>query len=223
MPVADLTGMRASAVLLLATLAGPVDAQDRHFLVLFGAQSMPYRAEFTHTWATVARVGPAGVQADTVSWLPATLDIAPLRLRSEPGVNLSLADTFAWVRTFGGRVSVWGPFEITADKHRRFLARRADLDGGGVRYRAVGSFSVRDWSVSNCGQSFARVFSVVGRRYVQPTPIPGKNGTSLLAERMLEADLVIDPSADHGWLLPLVGVDPATITRRQPGEWVPLR
>jgi hypothetical protein len=208
-------------VLAALLLAAPAD--DRHFLVRYGAQGAPYRTLLTHTWATVVRVGPAGVQSDTISWMPATLDIRPLAVVPEPGVNLTLADTFAWVRSWDGAVSVWGPFEVRADKHRRFLARKAELDGGGVRYRALGSVSRDDLSISNCGQSFTRVFSVIGRKYVQPTPLPGKTGTSLLAERVIENGLVIDPAADHGWVLPLAGVDPAAVTRRRPGDRVPRR
>lgn len=214
---------RPLALFALAVAAAPAFAQDRYFLVLYGAQGTPYRTSETHTWATVARVGPAGVRADTISWLPATLHIRPLALRTEPGVDLPLADTFAWVAGWGGRVSVWGPFEIDGERYARLVARKAELDGGAVSYRALGSFSRADPSVSNCGQSFTRPLPEVGWRYVQPTPLPGFNGTSLLAERLVRSGTIPDPGADHGWLLPLVGVDPAAVTRRQPGERVPRR
>jgi hypothetical protein len=70
---------------------GPVICY-RHYATLFGAQSVPFRIRYTHTWGTVVRtaVTPTGeypVQIDTVSWMPATLEIRPLALRPEPGVT----------------------------------------------------------------------------------------------------------------------------------------
>jgi hypothetical protein len=191
---------------------------------LFGAQSVPYQVRYTHTWATVVRtaVTPAGeypVEIHTVSWMPATLQIRPLALRPEPGVNLNLAETFAWVATFDGRVSCWGPYEIRADRYQRYVARKEELVNEGFQYRAIGALT-RTGEVSNCGQSFARASPTVGR-FLQPTPAPGENGTSRLMQRYLRADGLEEAPPTHDWILQVIGADRYQFTRRQPGERVP--
>ena len=54
---------------------------------MFGSQSTPKLPRYTHTWVTVVRVavGPGGrpeVEQHSISWMPATLDIDPLRGRA---------------------------------------------------------------------------------------------------------------------------------------------
>src|SRR4051794_40775235 len=83
-----------------AVPAGEALGQPRYFLTLFGGKSVPFKPNTAHTWATFAKITPAAdgtmqVETVTISWLPATADVHPLRLRSEPGKNFSLPDTFA--------------------------------------------------------------------------------------------------------------------------------
>ena len=74
-------------------------APEEHFYVLiFASQSVPRLPAFSHTWATVVRtVGGPGpspeLEAHTISWLPATLDIRTFRFTVEPGTNLGLHET----------------------------------------------------------------------------------------------------------------------------------
>lgn len=227
--------------LLLAALLGPAAAGsperqppppppgpvlgERYYATVFGTQSVPLRIKYTHTWATYVRtvVTPAGefpAAINTVSWMPATLDIRPLALRPEPGVNLNLAETFAWVATFNGRVSCWGPYEISADRYGRLVARKEQLDTGEFQYRAIGALTRRG-DVSNCGQSFARSAPQVGRRYLQPTPDPGENGTSRLVARYERLDAFVGGPVKHDWILTVIGADQYPFTRREPGERVP--
>ncbi|MFO0847701.1 MAG: hypothetical protein U0871_03935 [Gemmataceae bacterium] len=227
-------GRSVPVVLASAVLIGPASAQpaaappaagERYYMTLFGTQSALYRTSHTHTWATFVRtaVTPTGevpVAVDTVSWMPATLDIHPLRLRREPGVNLTLGQTLDWVASFNGKVSAWGPYEIDADRYSRFIARKNELESGAIEYRAIGALTRRG-EVSNCGQSFARSSPIVGRRYLQPTPSPGENGTSKLAQRYLKVGALADDGATHPWLLPVMGADRYPITLRQPGERIP--
>src|SRR5439155_25181493 len=95
----------------------PSVAGERYYMTLFGTQSVPFRTRYTHTWAIFARTAmtPAGevvVAVDTISWMPATLEIRPLALVPEPGVNISHLETVRWLASFDGRVSAWGPYEI---------------------------------------------------------------------------------------------------------------
>ncbi len=68
---------------------------ERFYVLVFASQSVPRTPAYAHTWATVVRAvdrpgGRPAPEAHTISWLPATLDIRPLRPRVEPGVNLGL-------------------------------------------------------------------------------------------------------------------------------------
>src|SRR5262245_19954113 len=62
----------------------------RYYIIVFGSQSTPKLARYTHTWATVIQVtetdGGPRIEHHTISWMPATLQIRPLRFRPEAGV-----------------------------------------------------------------------------------------------------------------------------------------
>jgi hypothetical protein len=199
--------------------------RERYYITVFGGQSVPYRTQQTHTWATFARtvIGPDGerpVEVQTISWMPATMRIRPLALRPEPGVNLTLSQTYAWMASVGGRVSVWGPYELTADQYMRYMERKEELDLGEIAYRALGGLR-KDAPVSNCGQSFSRASRRLAREYEEPTPAPGINGTSVLVKRYIDSGVF--PPTQHLWLLPLIGADQYPTTHREPGERVPKR
>jgi hypothetical protein len=200
-------------------------ASERYYITIFGAQSVPFRARYTHTWATFARTvaSPSGeqlVEVTTISWMPATLQIRPFAVRPEPGVNLSLADTFAWISSFNGRVSVWGPYEISAERYALALARKAELESGSVSYRATGTFTGNS-KVSNCGQSFTQAAPLLSFGYQQPTPAPGINGTGRLAVRSSTSGEFINPEVTYNWLLSAIGANQYPTSHRQPGERVP--
>ena len=50
------TVLLAAGSLGCLTSASPVRADERYFLVVFGAEPCPYRAKYTHTWATIAKL-----------------------------------------------------------------------------------------------------------------------------------------------------------------------
>src|SRR5438874_9329229 len=56
---------------------------ERFYALVFASQSVPRRPAYSHTWATAVRAAdypgqPPSLEAHTISWLPATLDIRPL-------------------------------------------------------------------------------------------------------------------------------------------------
>ena len=211
---------------MLGALQGPIHVpQERYYMVLFGAQSVPFTTRHTHTFATFVRtellpVGERVTSVDTVSWMPATLKIRPSAMFPERGVNLTSGQTVDWIATFDGRVSKWGPYEINADRYTRFIARKMELESGEIQYRAVGAITRND-PISNCGQSFARSSPIVGRRYLQPTPSPGENGTSDLARRYQRVGAFEGNGEIHDWLIPVIHADVYPSTTRLPGDKVP--
>ncbi len=82
---------------LTTILSAPPAAGD--YLMVFSAESVPYRPTRAHTFAAVVRVGAAADGAPFVldvfslSWLPASGVIRPFALRSEEGRNVPLDET----------------------------------------------------------------------------------------------------------------------------------
>ena len=199
--VLGLIGWWLSASTVLAQPA----AESRYFLVLYGAQSVPFRAADTHAWAAFVKTTPSTggqvtVHADTISWMPATLRIHPWDLRREPGVNLTGEQTLEWARSVNARITMLGPFEIDQEHYERLSARKNELESGNISYRAIGGLT-RNAPVSNCGQSFTRASSIVGRRYWQPVPLPGERGVKRLAARYARFGEFVTPGAATDWPL----------------------
>lgn len=220
-----MTPPRLLVVLLLTVaISTPVVAQPAvsYYGTVFGSGSNPLRAKHTHTFATFSRVTetPAGpvVENHTISWMPATLNIRPLALRPEVGVNLTQEESLRWAESHGIRTSAWGPFTISPERFDALLARKADLESGQIRYRAIGGLR-KSSAISNCGQSFPRA-GVVGQKYLQPTPLPGEVGTSRLVERGLRHSPY--PVYERPDLLPAVLAPGHPVVHREPHEQVAL-
>ena len=134
-------GFAFVAALLLATRASAADPDgSRYFFILFGGQSVPFRARTAHTWATYVKTVPqadGGVTVEyfTVSWLPADLDVKPLKLRTVAGHNWTLEETLALAATQHNRISVWGPYEIDEPRFAFAEEQRQRLESEVPRYR----------------------------------------------------------------------------------------
>lgn len=199
----------------------PSPPGHHYYITIFGSGQNPLRFKRTHTFATITHLqetpdGPV-VENSTISWMPATLNIRPFALRPERGVNLTQEESLRWAESKRLRTSVWGPFEIPERRYYLYMARKAELESGEFAYRATGAWR-EGQPVSNCGQSFSRV-TTAGQYYVQPTPFPGEQGTSVLVDRMVR--YAINPLIEYPEVRPLV-VDPsAAVIHRQPGQRVP--
>jgi hypothetical protein len=101
----------------LALLAAGKPEYEHYYVLIFGSQLPVAIPRYTHTWATMVKTseppgGPCRVlEVQTISWMPATLDIHPLRCWVECGANLDLCTTLHEVLRHKERVSLWGPYE----------------------------------------------------------------------------------------------------------------
>ena len=213
------------AVAALALAAGPAAADDppgtRYYFLLFGGQSVPFQPRTGHTWATWVRATPTGagpvmLEPTTISWLPPDGRVRPWRLRSSPGHNFTLDETLAIMAGVNGRVSVWGPFEV--DANRYYLARQqaAVLEGGAVRFRSLDSLG-RNRQVVHCVHAVTFADPAVSR-YRQPVLRVGEPGTSKLADKYLHNGAFVGGAATHDWIIPALGLDRHPVIRREPGE-----
>lgn len=193
------------ALALTATAQAPCGPSERYYVTVFGGQGDLFRPRTAHTWATFARtaVTPAGeqvVSVDTISWLPATLNVRPWALRAEPGVNLTLEETFAFMGSHRRqRVTAWGPYEITADRYQQALAQKALLESGAVRYHSLGLFG-RKSDVLHCIDGVTRT-DPVWERKANPSYWFGEAGTAQAVRAAVRSGVILNPSVTHPWLL----------------------
>lgn len=219
--------MTVSPLLLAAAVglapAAPDPPGTRYYFLLFAGQSVPFQARTAHTWATWVRATPTAGRAvaldtQTISWLPADLDVRPLLLRTKVGKNWSLADTLAVMARNNARVSLWGPFETDAGRYYRAVEQARTLESGAVRFRSIDSLTRRP-GVQHCVHAVTYADPVV-RKYIQPVLRVGEPGTSRLAVKYQRAG-AFQSDETHDWLIPALGLDAAGLVRREPGEPIP--
>ena len=116
--------------------------REAYYMLVFDADGGAARS--SHTFATFVKATGQGskeeddqLEAHTISWMPASLEIAVLRRTPEPGANLDLSATLRWAQSVGARVSMWGPYRIEKELYDRALTQEERLRSGRVLYKAV--------------------------------------------------------------------------------------
>ncbi len=239
-----LLGRVAVAVLLAATASGcaamsartptpaaqvrfqeletpPPPTGERYYALVFGSQSHPKVAKYTHTWATAVRVldqgpdKPPVIQPHTISWMPASLDVRICRFWIEPGVDLDLHTTMQLVLSQEQRVSVWGPYEIRPGIYRKFLMQKEFIDSGQVGYQAVdviGEAALTGYGC-DCIHAITDADAMFPRGYY-PLRRFGDDASQFIVNQLLERGAVLDPGRTHDWLIPTLKLDQYPIHRR---------
>ena len=213
-PAAEISPREAAAI--------PTPPGERYFLLIWGSQSCPKQPKYTHTWATVAKVtgcagpGAPAVETHTISWMPASLDIHPESFRVEPGANLELHFTIKEMLRNGERVSLWGPYEVRPGFYHRFTVQKGFLDSGAVGYQCIDSVgeAARYGNGCDCIHAVTDMDPLYSRnRY--PLSYFGNSASRHIVHQIQTRPIIVCPENDHGWLLPLMGLDEYPITRRQ--------
>lgn len=222
----NLGRMAALTGFLLAFSAGGASAGEFYYVMIFGSQGHPKQLRYTHTWATFVKAVGEGadpnayaLEANTISWLPETLDVKVWRLRPEPGTNLDLDQTLAAVYSRNEHVTMWGPFRVQKAIYERSLAVRGILDNDTAQYRAISGPG--NLLISDCIHAVAAVDPLFGRGHYPLIRI-GKPASRYIA-REAARRTVFDPSAtDNRWLIPRFGLDRYPIEVVSPAE-IPRR
>jgi hypothetical protein len=219
------------ALVALALAAAPAAAQDpldppgtRYYFLLFGGQSVPFKPRTAHTWATWVKATPTGagpvmLESQTISWLPPDGRVHPWKFRSSVGHNHTLEGTLAIMAGVNSQVSLWGPFEVDANRYCLALQQAATLESGAVRFRSFDSLG-RNRAVQHCVHAVTFADPAVSR-YRQPVIRVGEPGTSNLAEKYLRNGAFVGGAATHDWLVAALGLDRHPLIRRVPGEHIP--
>lgn len=219
-PAAEISPRQAAAI--------SAPPGERYFILVFGSQSTPKRAKYTHTWATVVKV--TGCESDapviephTISWMPATLDIHPRSRSVEPGTNLELNFTIEEMLRNDERVSVWGPYEIGPGLYNRFLVQKGFMESGQVGYQCIDSVgeAARNGNGCDCIHAISDMDPLFSRGAYALIYF-GDAGSQRIVHELHRRPIIIHPEADHTWLMTQLGICKYPIVqRRYIGRTVP--
>jgi hypothetical protein len=199
----------AVATVLLA--AGSARAADDFYLTVFTAETVPFRSKYTHTFVAFQRVpcGGGPVEQHHISWLPANLNGRRITLHPEPGVNLPVADTFAYCRKHEMRMSAWGPYRIKPELFEMLKCQAAKLSAGTVMYKPTDNLYNSDYA-ANC---YHAIWQPVAphRKYSGAFNCGDASGAATV---QLFRCWIIDPCQTHDAVLDLVVPKGETVLRR---------
>jgi len=201
----------------------PAPPNERYYLLVFGSQSEPKKAKYTHSWATAVKVVDQGagqppcIDARTISWMPATLDINPYQFRVECGTDLDLCTTINEMLKNDERISMWGPYEVRTGFYRKFLLQKEFMDTGKVGYQCVDTVgeAARKGNGSNCIHAISDMDSTFDRGGY-PLWRFGEQASEYLVNQIVARDGFSDPCTTHDWLLCPLGIADRPIIKR---EW----
>lgn len=203
------------AVLVLSSCVagGRLQANESYYIILFGAQRIPPRARYAHTWATYVRAIGDGADLEacaldvqTNSWLPANLNVQPLRPCPQEGVNLDLETTLRFVMAERSTIAEWGPHQITPEIYERGIREIERLNAGTIRYRATDGFSRRS-NVKNCFHSISDVLDRRDSRFYYPLRQNGFPVTYDIVKSLYERGKIVNPGQDNTWIDRRLGLD----------------
>jgi hypothetical protein len=155
------------------------------------------------------------LQAHTISWLPATLEIHPLDLCVERGVNLGLQETIKYAMDNGERVSMWGPYECRPSFFRRFLVQKEFLESGRVGYQCdddIGEAG-RTGNGCCCIHAVSDMDPEYGRENY-PLIWFGDSASEHIVNRLNDRGSLICPEKEQDWLIERLGLRDPCIVRR---------
>lgn len=194
---------------------------ERFYALIFASQTVPRRPAFSHSWGTVVRVIDCpgqcpSLEAHTISWMPHTLDINPLSLHVEPGVNLDLHESLLTALANRERVSMWGPYECRPSFYRRFLIQKEFLDSGRVGYQCCDDCgeSGRTGDGCCCIHAITDMDPEYGRANY-PLIWFGDSASEHIVNRFYQRGSLIQPEIEHDWLIDALGLKGYCIVRRR--------
>lgn len=187
----------------------PVISPDRYFVLIFGAESSPKRAKYTHTFLTIVKATPNldvedtyNLEVHTISWLPRSLDIRVLKLRPDCGVNLDLHRTINFCRSGGECIALWGPYElnpeIAVEFYNKALKQIAKLNSGCVLYKAIDPDS---GNISNCMHAVSDLDGISRRSLMYDEIRHYGFAASANVARVLTGSGRVDWTVTHDWLI----------------------
>jgi hypothetical protein len=194
---------------------------ERYYLLVFSSENELRQPRYTHTWATAVRVVQRGagqepwVEHHSISWMPATLEIHPLRFRVEPGVNLNLHDSITKVALANREdIKLWGPYECKPRLYTRFLVQKQFMESSKMGYQCidtVGEAGAKG-NGSNCIHAISDMDPEHGRQQYPLTRYGFAAGREI-TRRIRELGGLVQPERTHDYLIPALGLNAYPIER----------
>ncbi|MCE5328022.1 MAG: hypothetical protein LLG01_16570 [Planctomycetaceae bacterium] len=203
-------------------LALPAIEHEHYYVMVFGSERPSREPKYTHTWGTAVRTievpgQPRRIASiDTISWMPATLEIVPLRLSGEKGVNLDLDTTIKEMLKQKEQICLWGPYECWQGLYRRFMTQKEFLDSGRIGYQCIDQIggAARNANASNCFHALTDIDPQFGRAGY-PLKLYGHEASENIVRQLCRRPLLIHPRQTHDWLIKELGLDRYPITARR--------
>jgi hypothetical protein len=204
--------------LLVLSAAPAARSEEFYYLMVFGSQQAPLSVKYSHTFAVFVKATGQGpwasaytLEAHTISWLPANLDLRPAALFPECGRNFDVYTSLRVVLATGQHVSLWGPYQIRRELYEGALGQIAYLESGQIGYKVIDTGYPAD-RASNCihavsdlaGVPWVRVFS----------PWFGQVAAGFVTR--LLSPWIIDAGRRHDWVASRLGLDAYPLLRCDP-------
>lgn len=194
----------------------------RYFVLIFGAESVPKRGRFTHTFMTVVKATPKAsyegvydpasgnqikfydLTAHTISWMPASMRIRVIKFRPECGVNLDLHTSLRYCSGMCEKLALYGPYElnptIAEEVYNKTLKQIAKLKSGRVLYKSLDPDSGPQlgWVV-DCIHAVSDLDGPQRRAKYLETQHFGWDGSTVIVQSLVGANRV-DPTTRHAWV-----------------------
>lgn len=184
-------------------------------LLVFTAQACPKVPRTTHSWAALVRIfGGQIVDVQTISWMPCDLKIKPYDLTVEPGRNLTLQETIAWIMGQTSlHVTLWMPLDASPEFAARFYKQKEFLDSGAMGYQCLdflGEASLRH-NGCNCIHALTPLHD---RGLGDVMQLYGDASGRYFVDSVQRRGLAVATSCDPAWLLSTLGLDGLSLRRR---------
>lgn len=199
---------------------------EHFYVIIFGSETTPRLPRFTHSWGTLIHVtergdgGEPALEAHTISWMPATLDIHPWRFEIEPGRNLELHETLRYALDEGEHVDQWGPYECRPELYHRARVQKDFLDGGGMGYQCIDTVGEAGSTGRGCDciHAITDMDPVYSRNRYRLIRF-GTAASRFIAGELGRRDMLIHPEHTHDWLNHRLGLDAYPIKHRGYPLW----
>jgi hypothetical protein len=187
-------------------------AEDRYYMLVFGAQSEPNLPRLTHVHALFVHAshdkwGSQRIhEQHCISWLPQSLSVEPLRRTTEPGVNLGLAETNRHYVAMGSQIAMWGPIRIKKELYDMAAKQAERLNRNEISYICL-DWRHRGAGASNCHHAVSDLDTT------QPPLVTGTargHGAALLVVQHF-ARYALPSSEDTRWLTERLNLKPTEV------------
>ncbi len=191
-------------------------AEDTYYMIVFSNQRVANLVRFSHTFAAFVKCSGATptspgrvTEIHTISWMPASLNIAVLRARPEPGVLYDLESSLNWAYLINSRLSMWGPYQIQKELYDRAVEQEKRLSAGAMLYKTIDA-RFRPGVALNCIHAVSDIDTDEG--YLQVGTARGDAASYGVAQHLKR--WIIQPERTHPWVSNELGLDGYPIVLR---------